>query len=179
MISGSASRRYARAIASIGQANGNLETLAAEVERLALAIEKSPDLRTVLLNPGFSQTQRQTVLDQVCARLALSKTSQTLARLLLSRGRIANVPGIAKSLRQLVDEAAGRVRVRVTSARPLDTAAENRLRSAIGRATGKTVLMETTVDTSLLGGVVAQVGDLVYDGSLRGELAKLRARWQG
>jgi len=88
------------------------------------------------------------------------------------------VPGIAKSLRQMVDDVAGRVRVRLASAAPLDEATEVRIRSALGRATGKTVIVEKTVDASLLGGVVAQVGDLVYDGSLRGELRNLRARWQ-
>ena len=179
MISGSASRRYARAILSIGQAQGNLEPLTAEVERLAQSIDSSPDLRTVLLNPAFSQTQRQAVLDEVCQRLTLSKTTQRLAQLLLSRGRLPNLPGIARSLRQMVDEVAGRVRVRLTSARPLDAAAETRIRSALGKATGKTVLVEKNVDESLIGGVVTQVGDVVYDGSLRGELTSLRARWQG
>ncbi|HMU38295.1 MAG TPA: ATP synthase F1 subunit delta [Pseudomonadota bacterium] len=178
MLSGSVSRRYARAVVSIGEAEGNLEVLAAEVGRLAEAVEQSADLRTVLLNPAFSQSQRQQVLEHVCARLALSKTSQNLAKLLLARGRMANVPGIAKSLRQMVDDVAGRVRVRLASAAPLDEATEVRIRSALGRATGKTVIVEKTVDASLLGGVVAQVGDLVYDGSLRGELRNLRARWQ-
>jgi len=179
MISGSASRRYARAILGIGQAQNNLETQTAEVERLAEAISGSADLRTVLLNPAFSASQRQEVLSQVCQRLALSKTTQNLALLLLSRGRLPNLPGIARSLRQMVDEVAGRVRVRLTSAKPLDAAAETRIRSALGKATGKTVIVEKTVDASLLGGVVTQVGDVIYDGSLRGELQSLKARWQG
>ncbi len=179
MISGSASRRYARAILGIGQAQDNLESLTAEVEQLAQSIETSADLRTVLLNPAFSQSQRQDVLAQVCQRLALSKTTQNLAQLLLSRGRVPNLPGIARSLRQMVDEVAGRVRVRLVSAKPLDAAAEARSRSALGKATGKTVLCEKSVDESLLGGVITQVGDVIYDGSLRGELENLKARWQG
>ena len=179
MISGSASRRYARAILGIGQAQDNLESLTAEVKRLAQSIDSSLDLRTVLLNPAFSQSQRQSVLELVCQRLALSKTTQSLALLLLSRGRLPNLPGIARSLRQMVDEVAGRVRVRLTSAKPLDAAAETRIRSALSKATGKTVLCEKSVDESLLGGVVTQVGDVIYDGSLRGELQSLKARWQG
>ena len=119
------------------------------------------------------------MLELVCQRLALSKTTQSLALLLLSRGRLPNLPGIARSLRQMVDEVAGRVRVRLTSAKPLDAAAETRIRSALSKATGKTVLCEKSVDESLLGGVVTQVGDGIYDGSLRGELQSLKARWQG
>ena len=132
MISGSASRRYAPPSWASDNPQDNLESLTAEVGRLASAIEHSADLRTVLLNPAFTQTQRQDVLGTVCQRLALSKTSQNLALLLLSRGRVANLPGIARSLRQMVDEVAGRVRVRLTSARPLDAAAETRIRSALG-----------------------------------------------
>ncbi len=179
MVSGSASRRYARAILSIGQAQGNLEPLTAEVERLAQSIESSTDLRTVLLNPAFSQTQRQAVLDQVCQRLALTKTTQSLAQLLLSRGRLPNLPGIARSLRQMVDEVAGRIRVRLVSAKPLDAAAETRIRSALSKATGKTVLCDKSVDESLIGGVITQVGDVIYDGSIKGQLASLKTRWQG
>lgn len=179
MISGSASRRYARAILGIGQSQDNLESLTAEVERLASAIEHSADLRTVLLNPAFTQTQRQDVLGTVCQRLALSKTSQNLALLLLSRGRVANLPGIARSLRQMVDEVAGRIRVRLVSAKPLDAAAETRIRSALSKATGKTVLCDKSVDESLLGGVITQVGDVIYDGSLKGQIESLKARWQG
>ena len=119
------------------------------------------------------------MLAQVCQRLALSKATQNLAQLLLSRGRVPNLPGIARSLRQMVDEVAGRVRVRLVSAKPLDAAAETRIRSALGKATGKTVLCEKSVDESLLGGVITQVGDVIYDGSLRGELESLKARWQG
>ena len=61
----------------------------------------------------------------------------------------------------------------------LDPFADQHELSALSKATGKTVLCEKSVDESLLGGVVTQVGDVIYDGSLRGELQSLKARWQG
>ena len=77
----------------------------------------------------------------------------------------------------LVDEQAGRVRARLISAKPLDKGTEVRIRAALGRSTGKSVVLETKDDPSLIAGIVAQVGDVVYDGSLAAQLEALRGRW--
>ncbi len=90
--------------------------------------------------------------------------------LLLDKGRIASLPDIARAHRTLVDEQAGRVRATVTSARPLDPLLETRLKTALEKLSGKKVIFEKREDPALLGGVVAQVGDIVYDGSVRTQL---------
>jgi F-type H+-transporting ATPase subunit delta len=170
MIGGSVARRYARAMMAIGHDNLKDDALSAEVERLAGAYEKSPELRAVLSNPVFTSAQRLGVIDELIRRLALSPTTQNLARLLLQRGRMDALPAIARALRGLVDEQAGRVRARLTSAKPIEPLTEGRIRSAIGRATGRTVLLEKREDPSLIAGIVTQVGDIVYDGSLASQL---------
>lgn len=177
MLSGSVARRYARAVLLIGQQHNNYDVLAGEVDRLAATYDKSPELRGMLENPAFTVAQRQAVINEIVGRLGLSKTIHHFASLLLERGRLSQLPGIARNLRLLVDEQAGRVRARVTSAQPLDAATEARLARAIGKTTGRTVLIEKKVDPALLGGIVTQVGDLVYDGSLATEIQQLRDRW--
>jgi F-type H+-transporting ATPase subunit delta len=177
MISGSVARRYARALLAIGKDQHKDDVLAAEFERLAEVYENSPDLQVVLANPVFSATQRQNVLNSIAARLVLSKTTQDAARLLLARGRMPQLPGIARALREMVDEQAGRVRARLISAKPLDKGTEVRIRAALGRSTGKSVVLDTKEDPSLLAGIVAQVGDVVYDGSLAAQIQALRGRW--
>lgn len=177
MISGSVARRYARALLAIGKDQQKDDVLAAEFERLAEVYENSPDLQVVLANPVFSATQRQNVLNSIAARLVLSKTTQDAARLLLARGRMPQLPGIARALREMVDEQAGRVRARLISAKPLDKGTEVRIRAALGRSTGKSVVLDTKEDPSLLAGIVAQVGDVVYDGSLSAQIQALRGRW--
>ena len=87
------------------------------------------------------------------------------------------LPQIARALRDLVDEKAGRVRARVTSAKPLPALMEGRIRAAIERTTGRSVVMEKREDPALIAGMVTQIGDVVYDGSLAAELAELRQRW--
>lgn len=177
MISGSVARRYARALLAIGQSQHKDDILTSEVERLSQAYEKSAELQSLLSNPVFTSAQREAVLAEIVRRLALSPTTTKLAQLLLQRGRMPALPAIARSLRLLVDEQAGRVRAKVTSAKPLDPLTEGRIRSALGRATGKSVVLEKREDPSLIAGIVTQVGDVVYDGSLAAKLDELKGRW--
>jgi F-type H+-transporting ATPase subunit delta len=80
---------------------------------------------------------------------------------------------------RLAEEAAGRVRGEVVSATPLDPAQLDRIRSALARRLGRELDLAIRVDPALLGGLVARVGDLVFDGSLRTQLAQLRAQLTG
>lgn len=177
MTSGAVARRYARALLAIGRDQGKDDLLATELERLSQAYEKSDELRLVLSNPVFTTSQRAAVLSELLKRLALSQTMQHFASLLLARGRTDALPAIARTLRTLVDENAGRVRARVTSAKPLEPMMEGRLRQALGSATGKMVVLEKHEDPSLLAGIVTQVGDVVYDGSLASKIAELKQRF--
>ena len=86
------------------------------------------------------------------------------------------VGDIALAFRALVDEHAGRVRAQVTSAQPLAPAVEARLRAAFEKQSGKTVILEKTEDPAMLGGIIAQLGDMVYDGSVRNQLQAIRSR---
>ncbi len=176
---GSVSRRYAKALLDIGIANRTYEGLGREVDRLARAFAGSPDLREALSNPIFPQSQRRKLLEELCRRLAVSRTTQNFTLLLLDRNRIASLPDINRQMRTLVDAQAGRVRAKITSARPLDMAAEGRIKSALERATGKTVTLEKSEDPALLGGIITQLGDTVYDGSLATQLDNMRQRLLG
>lgn len=174
MIVGSIARRYAKALLSIGIEARTFEALGREVERLGKSYKDSAELREALTNPVFPMAQRQHLLEELGRRLALSRTTQHFAQMLLSRGRISYVSDIARELRALVDAQANRVRATVTSARPLDIAAEVRIKASLEKATGKTVILEKREDATLLGGVVTQIGDVVYDGSLLTQLNNLR-----
>ena len=176
MIAGSVARRYAKALLEIAAPNKSADALGREVERLAAVVHDSPALSDALANPVFKLSQRRMVLDDVVKRLVLSRPVRNFALLLLDRGRIGALAAIAREFRTLVDESVGRVRVVVTTARAIDPGAEARLKTALEKKTGKTVLIERREDASLIGGLVAQVGDTVYDGSVRTQLENLRAQ---
>ena len=174
MITGSLSRRYAKALLEIGISQNTFDALGKELERAADTLRASPELRNALENPVFSLEKRKLIMDELSRRLALSKTVRNFIMLLLDKGRIARLPDISRVYRGLVDEHAGRVRATVVSARPLDPMLETRLKTALEKQSGKVVIFEKREDPSILGGLITQLGDTLYDGSVRTQLQELR-----
>lgn len=173
-LGGSVARRYAKAIFAIGVEKGIFELIGRQLSELAELWNGSEELRQTLENPVFKLSQKRDVLQGLMPRVAPARQVQSLALLLLERGRIASLPVIARAYEEMCDEKLGRVRARVVSAKPLDIASEAEIRKALEKRTGKKVLMTTAVDPSLIGGVVAHVAGLVIDGSVVARLATLK-----
>jgi F-type H+-transporting ATPase subunit delta len=175
-LGGSIARRYAKAIFEIGVEKGIFELVGRQLTELAEQWRDSPELAQALENPVFKLSQKRAVLQGMLPRVAPARQVQSLALLLLERGRIAALPAIARAYEEMCDEKLGRVRARVCSAQPLDIASEAEIRKALERRTGKKVLMTTEVDPALIGGVVAHVAGMVLDGSVASRLAGLKTR---
>ena len=174
MITGSLARRYAKALLEIGVQQQTYDALGKELDRAAETLKNSPELRHALENPVFPIEKRKLIMDELARRLALSKTVRNFIMLLLDKGRIARLPDISRVYLGLVDEHAGRVRATVVSARPLDPMLETRLKTALEKQSGKVVIFEKREDPSILGGLITQLGDTLYDGSVRTQLQDLR-----
>lgn len=179
MITGSIARRYAKALLEIGVEDGNYERLGREVRALARAFKTSDELRVALSNPAFPRSDREKVLRAVLQRLGASQIVVNFTRLLLDRERMAVVPEISRALDDMIDARAGRVAAEVRSAVPLDAGQRERLTQALEQLSGKKVEMKIDTDPSLLGGVVAKLGDTVYDGSLRTQLERMKQTLAG
>ena len=175
-MGGSVSRRYARALFSIGVDRGSFEQLGRELDAVADLWTGSAELRQALENPVFKGTEKRAVLQGLLPRVAPTADVQRFVLLLLERRRLPAVPAIARAYREMADLHTGRVRAHVTSAQPLGPADLERVRQSIERRTGKKVILEAAVDPALIGGLVARVGDLVLDGSVRTQLGTLRDR---
>jgi len=176
VMGGSVARRYARALFGIGVDAGKFEALGDELGELATLWSESDELRQALENPIFQASEKRKVLEGILPRVAPTPEVQRFVLLLLDRRRIVLLPAIARAYRDLTDAHVGRVRAEVTSAQELAPATVDRIRRSLENRTGKKVLIHSTVDPDLIGGVVARVGDLVLDGSIRTQLADLRAR---
>lgn len=174
MSTGSVARRYARAVMRIGAETHTYEKLGREVRALASAMQASEELEQTLANPAIPREERRKVLEAVAVRVGASKLTLHLAFLVLDRERVAALPEISRELDALIDEALGRVKAEVVAAEPLSEAQRKKLQTVLERVSGRQVEMETRQDPELLGGVVAKVGDVLYDGSLRSQLARMR-----
>jgi F-type H+-transporting ATPase subunit delta len=175
----SIARRYAKALMDLGVADGNYERLGRELGVLARAIKASPELVAAMTNPAFAREDREKVLRAVLQRIGASQTVVNATRLLLDRQRVAQLPDISRELDTMIDEKAGRIAAVVTAATPLDGGQQQRLSAALERMSGKKVQMQVAHDPALLGGVVAQLGDTIYDGSLRTQLEKMKQTLAG
>jgi F-type H+-transporting ATPase subunit delta len=173
---GSVARRYARALFGIGVDAGKFEALGREIDDFTALLEGSDELRHALENPVFAPAEKRKVLENLLPRVAPTPEVQRFVLLLLERRRIVLLPAIARAYRDMTDAHLGRVRAKVTSAEPLAGPALDRVRHALEQRTGKQVIVETAVDPELIGGVVARVGDLVLDGSVRTQLEDLRSK---
>lgn len=174
MIIGGVAKRYARALFQIGEERRALEQITSEIESLAATWDASDELRQVLQNPLFPTAKRREILTAVVGRLGLGEIAGNAAALLLDRSRLRSLPDIARALRSLADEREGKVRAEVVSAVPLPAAYVERLRARLESMTGHRVVLEQRHDPSLIAGIVARVGDRLYDGSARTRLAQIR-----
>ena len=174
MVTGSLARRYARAVLEIGTAHGNLDKIGADLRALARAMHDSAELVTALTNPAIRRADRRRVIDGLLARVSAEPHTRNLVHLLLDGERMGSLAAISREVDAMIEARAGRLRAEVTSARPLDAAQLSQITAALEKLSGKKVAVTRREDPELLGGVVAKLGDTVYDGSLRTQLRALR-----
>jgi F-type H+-transporting ATPase subunit delta len=174
MVTGSLARRYARAVVEIGTANGNLDKIGADLRSLAKAMRESAELVTALTNPAIRRADRRRVIDGLLQKIGADALSKNLVYLLLDGERLASVEAISREVDVMIEAKAGRMAAEVTSAKPLDAGQLSQITAALEKLSGKKVAVTNRADPELLGGVVAKLGDTVYDGSLRTQLRTLR-----
>jgi F-type H+-transporting ATPase subunit delta len=170
MASGSLARRYAKAIIELG----NTDKIAGDLRSLSKAMKDSAELQQALTNPAIRRADRRKVLDALLQRIVSHGLTKNLVYLLLDGERLGALPAISRELDAMIEATGGRVAAEVTSARPLDPAQLSQITAALEKLSGKKVEVTSKHDPELLGGVVAKVGDRVYDGSLRTSLRDLR-----
>jgi F-type H+-transporting ATPase subunit delta len=174
MAAGSLARRYAKAVLEIGQAHGNLDKIGGDLRSLAKAMKDSAELQSSLTNPAIRRADRRKVVDALLTRVGAQPHTKNLVYLLLDGERLSSLPAISRELDAMIEAKGGRVTAEVVSAKPLDAGQLTQITLALEKLSGKKVDVSKKEDPELLGGVVAKVGDVVYDGSLRSQLRAIR-----
>ncbi len=167
------SEGYARALLEVGRAEGTLADIEDDLFRFARTFESSDELRMALTDPALPVERRQAVIDDLVGGKALA-ASAALLSLIVGAGRAGDLPAIVDRFVELAVAERQREVAEVRSVLPLDDEQQRRLAAALSAATGKNVEVKVIVDPSVLGGVVARVGDVVIDGSVRHRLEQLK-----
>lgn len=171
--------RYARALADVVGPTANYQLVLREVEDFAAAYRESADLREVFESPAVPLAEKTKVLEAVLARLHASRITTNFLRVLLANYRMGLLEEIKETFQRILGERLGIVQVKVLSASGLSEAEREALRARFARLMSKQVELKFHLDHELLGGVVAQIGSTVYDGSIRGHLERLRQQLVG
>lgn len=174
MSAGSVARRYAKAIVDIGDAQQILTVLGQDMEKLAQLFAGSRELAMSMSNPAFPRSDRRKILAALLERVQTHAITRNVLNLLLDKERIADLPAIARELRAMIQARSGKVAAEIVSFAPLSAEQLAGITASLEKLTGKRLEVTKREDPSLLGGVVAKVGDVVYDGSLKAQLRTLR-----
>jgi F-type H+-transporting ATPase subunit delta len=168
--------RYARALLDVAINESDPERAEQELAAFVDLVERHPDLARVLANPVVSAADKGAVVLQLVDRLELTTPVAKLLALLASRGRLALLQDLLDVYRERLMEHRRVVRAEVTTAAPLPPERVDQMQQRLATATGRAVTMTTTVDSSIIGGVITRIGGTVYDGSVAAQLAKVRER---
>ncbi len=166
---------YAKALFEIARAEGSLDEVEDELFRFARSYESSDALRNALTDDMIPASRRQAIVEDLLGGKATSTTIQ-LVSMVVGSGRGRDLPAIIDILVQRASSSKNLEVAEVRSAIELTPDQQDRLRAALANATGKQVNLKVVVDPSVLGGLVATVGDTVIDGTVRTRLDQLKAR---
>jgi len=173
MIGTNVARRYAKAIFEIGVETSTLPALVEQVAQLAGSYDGSPELQRALDNPLVAYEAKKAILTEVADRAGVSPIAKHTLLLLGDRRRLHALPAIAQLLREMSDVKQGILRAEVTTAVRLSEGYYAKLQAQLEKMTGRRVAIDRHEDPAILAGVIARIGDRVYDGSLRTRLAEL------
>lgn len=171
-------RGYARGFLELARAEGELERVESELFSVAQSVESSGELRAALTDTQMSAEKKAAIVDDLLDGKASSITV-SLVQLAVGQGRASDLSDIARSLVEMAASSRNRGVAEVRSAVPLDDETVGRLADALGKATGKQLEVKVVVDESIVGGIIARVGDTVIDGSIAGRVDSLRHAVQG
>ncbi|HLH09153.1 MAG TPA: ATP synthase F1 subunit delta [Terriglobales bacterium] len=167
--------RYARAFSDVVfDMKLDPNRTVSEVQVLQQLVQQNSDLRRVWEDPSIPSEQKRAVLDGLVSRLGTSRQVRNFYAVLIDHRRIALLDDIVGEFQHEILERLGFAEAQVSSARELSESERRDLESQISQLTGKRVQAKYSVDPKLLGGAVVQVGTTIYDGSIHGQLQRMR-----
>ena len=167
-------RRYAKALLLISQEDGQTDAYRKELSGFVDLMEQENALNQAITNPLYEAKNRRDVLLAVLGRLGISKTMKSFVLLLFDKGRIGFIGNINQFYQKLADELKGIARASLVSATELSQDTVDKIRTALSKKTRKKIVLEVEQDPKLIGGIVTKIGDLVWDGSIKTQLANMR-----
>ena len=173
-ISSSIAGRYALALFELAKEQSAIDALANDTETLSAALQSSDDLQSLISSPVYSRDEQGNAVTALSGPLGLSALMANTLGLMAANRRLFALPQLLSALRQRIADERGQMVAEVTSAVELNDDQRWRLGEMLGKRFGKDIQLNTTVDSSLIGGLIVKVGSKMIDTSIRAKLANLQ-----
>lgn len=174
MINKTLARRYAKALVQIGSEDGLIDRFRDELTAIERVFSANADLKAVFANPAFTSEQKKEIMKELIAKVNCSELVGNFLLLLVDKNRVAFLDQIVHTYATLADEQSGIIRPVIRTAFALDDSQIASIQSALEKKSGKKVIPQVTVDQSILGGVITQIGDTAFDSSVKTQLKRIQ-----
>ena len=173
-ISSGIAARYATAVFDLSNDAKGVTALESDLNALSAALDGSADLSALITSPLYSRDQQGSAIGAVAKKMKLSKTMTNTLALMASKRRLFVVPQMIVALRALIADQKGEVTADVVSAKVLTKAQSDKLAKTLKASVGSDVIINASVDESLIGGLVVKVGSKMIDTSVKSKLNALQ-----
>ncbi len=167
------SRRYAKALVDLGVEQKLVEQYGDELAQVSSVLTSQNQLRLILESPSFPAEKKSAILTDLVKSMKLSAGMKSFLGLLLTKDRLKYLPQIEGNYSRLADELSGTLRARIHTAAELDESQQKAIKSALEKQTGKKIHLSVDLDPSLIGGIKAEIGGKVFDGSIQTQLKRI------
>ena len=174
MINNTIARRYAKALVQLGSEGGLVDRFREELAGIDGLFAGNDELQGAFANPKFTAEQKKRIMKGLVVQTKCSELVGNFLLLLVDKNRVAFLGQIVQAYEKLADEFSGVIRPVIRTAFPLEPGQVASIQSALEKKTGKKVIPQVTVDSTLLGGVVTQIGDTAFDSSVKTQLKRIQ-----
>jgi F-type H+-transporting ATPase subunit delta len=168
--------RYAGALVDVALENKQADQVKQELSAFATMVRDSAELHAFLANPSIARGSKHAAIEQIVARMGASRTLRNYLFVIVDQRRAGLLVEIEQAFSRLLDARQGITQAAVTSASALTDAERAELVAVLGKLTGEKVQAQFGTDPALIGGAVVRIGSTIYDGSIRTQLERMRAR---
>lgn len=172
-------KRYARALYDLGKEEGLQEQFLMDLDAIVTIINESEEFRSIMESPLYDILLKRRILTELISKIKMNKYTENFLGILLDKDRFVYLKSILDSYRLIVDEASGKVRAVITSAAELDKTQLDRLSGTLKKIVNKEVDLDVSIDPTLIGGVIAEVEGMIYDGSVKTQISRLKQSLKG
>jgi F-type H+-transporting ATPase subunit delta len=168
--------RYAQGLSAAVADDSSIDAIAKQLREFAKLYNGSAELKNVLSNESIRLKERMALLEEVMRKAEMPEVLLNLCKTLLRRHRITYLPDVARMFRRLADERLNKARARVVTAVEMDAEQQAKVTAALEKYSTKKIALDMEVDPEILGGVIAYLGSVIIDGSIKTRLERMRAQ---